>query len=85
MKYYLGKIEEINGDTEYTDRFLFATRGKPDRYVKKVAREWRGSTNADWDADQAGYWSDHTLVRDDGWREIPQEDFEVLRKYIAVL
>jgi hypothetical protein len=85
MKYYLGKIEEINGDMEYTDRFLFATRGSPDRYVKKVAKEWRGSANADWDADQAGYWSDHTLVRDDGWREIPQEDFDVLRKYIAVL
>ena len=85
MKYYLGKIEEINGDMEYSDKYLFATAGRPDRYVKKVARDWRGASNSDWDAGQGGYWVDHTLVRDDGWREIPKEDFDVLSKYLAVL
>jgi hypothetical protein len=85
MKYYLGRIEEINGDMEYTDKFLFHTKGSPDKYVKKVAMEWRGCTRADWDKEQEGYWSDHTIIRNDGWREIPKEDFDVLSKYIAVL
>jgi hypothetical protein len=85
MKYYLGKIEEINGDMEYTDKFLFTTKGSPDKYTKKVAMEWRGCSRGDWDKEHGGYWSDCTLVRDDGWREIPKEDFDVLRKYLAVL
>ena len=39
-KYYLGKIGERNGDTEYSDKFLFTTVGDPYRYAKKVAMHW---------------------------------------------
>ena len=85
MKYYLGKIEEINGGMEYGDKYLFTTKGSPDKYAEKVAMEWRGGTRANWDKDEGGYWSDHTLIINDGWREIPKEDFEVMKKYIAVL
>lgn len=85
MKYYLGKIEETNGDMEYTDKFLFSTKGSPDKYTKKVAMEWRGCSRGDWDKEHGGYWADCTLVRDDGWREIPKEHFDVLAKYLAVL
>jgi hypothetical protein len=85
MKYYLGRIEEINGDMEYTDKFLFHTKGSPDKYLKQTAKEWRGSSASDWDKEHGGYWSDHTIARADGWREIPKEDFDVLAKYLAVL
>jgi hypothetical protein len=85
MKYYLGKIAETNGDMEYDAPYLFVTKGSPDRYAKKVAMEWRGCSRGDWDKEHGGYWSDCTLVRDDGWREIPKEDFDVLAKYLAVL
>jgi hypothetical protein len=85
MKYYLGKIGEINGDMEYGDKYLFATRGSPERYSDRVTRDWRGSTKADWDEEMCGYWSDSAIISNAGWREIPKEDFDVLRKYIAVL
>jgi hypothetical protein len=85
MKYYLGRIEEYNGDMEYTDKFLFATDGDPDEHMKQAAKEWRGCTDDDWDEDHEAYWADQTLVASDGWREIPKEDFDVLAKYIAVL
>ena len=85
MKYYIGKIEETNGGMEYTDRFLFTTKGNPDKYADKVAMEWRGCSRDDWDEEHGGYWADCTLISDDGWREIPKEDFEILSKYIAVL
>lgn len=85
MKYYIGKIEEINGDMEYYDKFLFSTKGNTDKYMDKVARDWRGCTKNDWDKEQGGYWSDCTIVRDCGCREIPKEDYDVLAKYLAVL
>ena len=51
----------------------------------KVAMEWRGSDKRDWDKEWEGYWSDCTLIFDEGSTEIPKEDFDVLRKYLAVL
>jgi hypothetical protein len=53
--------------------------------MQKIAMEWRGSSKGDWDKELQGFWSDCTLIRDDGWREIPKEDFDVLSKYLAVL
>ena len=85
MKYYIGEILERNGDMEYTTKYLFATKKKPDRYTDKVAMGWRGSDKRDWDKEWEGYWSDCTLILDEGSTEIPKEDFEVLRKYLAVL
>ena len=85
MKHYIGKIEERNGDMEYDSRFLFMTRGNPLKYADKVAMEWRGSTRADWDEEHYAYWSDNTLIGVSDTREISKEDFEVLKKYIAVL
>lgn len=85
MKYYIGRILETNGGMEYGDRYLFSTKGSPARHAAKVTREWRGCTRADWDEYHGAYWADCTLVSDDGYQEIPQEDFEVLKKYLAVL
>ena len=85
MKYYLGNIDERNGEMEYSDKYLFATKGSPDRYSQKVAMEWRGCTKGDWDKEQQGYWSDCTLVFDGGYREIPEEDYVVLKKYLSVM
>lgn len=85
MKYYIGRIEEINGGMEYSERFVFPCKGNPERHMDKVARDWRGSTKSDWDEDQGGYWADCTIVREVGCHEIPKADYDVLAKYIAVL
>jgi hypothetical protein len=47
--------------------------------------EWRGGDKSDWDEQEEGYWSDCSLIFDHGSNEIPKEDFEVLKKYLAVL
>jgi hypothetical protein len=64
---------------------LFATAGNPREHTKRVAMEWRGGDEDDWDEDQEGYWSDSSLIFDSGSTEIPKEDFEVLSKYLSVL
>jgi hypothetical protein len=46
---------------------------------------WRGGNKSNYDADQDGYWSDNTLIFDQGAIEIPKIDFDVLRKYLSVL
>jgi hypothetical protein len=85
MKYYIGEIHERNGDMEYDTKYLFATAGNPREHTKRVAMKWRGGDEDDWDEDEEGYWSDSSLIFDSGSTEIPQEDFEVLKKYLSVL
>jgi hypothetical protein len=85
MKYYIGEIHERNGDMEYDTKYLFATAGNPREHTKRVAMEWRGGDEDDWDEDQEGYWCDGSLIFDSGSTEIPKKDFEVLRKYLSVL
>jgi hypothetical protein len=83
MKYYIGKIEELNGDFEYRDTYLFKTEGDPHEFTDNTASEWRSGTK--WDADQEGWWCEHTLIFNDGFKEVSKEDFDVLCKYIVVL
>ena len=85
MKYYIGEIHERNGDLEYDTKYLFATDGDPDDHTEKVAMEWRGGDENDYDEQEEAYWSDCSLIYDYGSKEIPQEDFEVLKKYLSVL
>jgi hypothetical protein len=85
MKYYIGTIDERNGDFEYRDKYLFATKGDPAKYAEKQTREWRSCTNKDWDKEHGGYWCDCTLVFNGGYREISEDDYNVLTNYLAVL
>ena len=83
MKYYIGKIEEFNDGFEYSTEYVFKTEGDPHEYADETARGWRGEGN--WDADQEGWWCEHTLISNDGYEEVSEEEFEVLSKYIVVL
>ena len=85
MKYYIGQIHERNGEFGYNTKYLFATDGNPDEYSNNVAMEWRGGDEDDWDEDHRGYWSDCSLIFNGGSKEISQEDFEVLKKYLSIL
>ena len=85
MKYYIGKIGERNGDMEYDSKYLFKTSGDPDKYTEKVAMKWRGGDKSDWDDQDEGYWSDNSLIYDEGSTEMPKTDFDVLKKYLSVL
>lgn len=84
MKYYIGKIEERNGDMEYDTQYVFQTEGDPDEYTDTLAKSWRGDEE-EFDYVQNGYWSDGTLIFDAGSREVSQSDFDVLKKYLSVL
>lgn len=85
MKHYFARINETNGGFEYDTPFLFVIKGDPHKYVKKIAKDWRGSDASDWDKGLQGYWCDETMICVDDYREIPEADFEVLKKYLAVL
>jgi hypothetical protein len=85
MKHYFARINETNGGMEYDTPFLFVIKGDPYKYAKKIAKDWRGSDASDWDKELQGYWCDETLICADYYQEIPEADFEVLKKYLAVL
>jgi hypothetical protein len=84
MKYYIGEIHERNGDMEYDSQYLFATNKNPDKYTDAVAMQWRQGDRSNWNSQDEGYWSECTLIFDRGSQEIPESDFNVLKKYLAV-
>ena len=85
MKYYIGKIEERNGDCEYSTEYLFKTEGNPHDYTEKKTKDWYGSSENDWDEDHEGYWCDCALIFNGGYKKVSEEDFEVLSKHLIVL
>jgi sugar phosphate isomerase/epimerase len=85
MKHYFARITENNGGMEYDTPYLFITESSPAKHARKVAKDWRSCEASDWDKALQGYWADQTLVCVDDYREIPEADFDVLKKYLAVL
>ena len=85
MKYYLGKVFERNAGFEYTTPYLFKTDEDPCEYAEKQVMGWRGGDADAWDENQEGYWSDCTLIFNDGYSEISEEEFTVMSKHSAVL
>jgi len=82
-KYYISTISETNGDFEYDTQYVFSTTGDPDKHADKVAKNWRGKL--EYDKTYGGYWCDNTLITYCESREIPKQDFDVLKKYLANL
>ncbi len=83
-KFYIVKINERNGEFEYDTKVLFKTGGSPSRYADKIAKNWRGD-DAKFDENEGGYWCDCTVISAGFSQEIPESDFEVLKKYMTVL
>ena len=84
-KYYIGTVLERNGGMEYDTLYIFKTEKNPEEYSNIIAEGWRGGDDEDYDEDVEGWWSDGTLIFDGGAREIPKEDFDILKKYLSVL
>jgi len=83
-KTYIGTVNERNGDMQYSDVFLFETRGSPDLRLEKITSSWRG-LKMRYDSHSGGYWSDHTLISPGGHRLVDQIDVPSLKKYLNTL
>ena len=85
VRYFLGTIKEVNGGMEYGDKYLFKTAGDPGEYAEGVAKTWRGDEDAELDEDDCGYWSSDTFIKNQGYVEIPEFEFQVMARHLAVL
>jgi hypothetical protein len=85
VRYFLGMIKEVNGGMEYSDKYLFQTAGDPGEYAEGVAKTWRGDEDAELDEDGCGYWSSATFIKNEGYVEIPELEFQVMARHLAVL
>lgn len=43
--FYIGTVNEFNGEYQYTFTFRFATSGKPECLIKRLAASWYGKEN----------------------------------------
>lgn len=85
IKHYYATIQEQNGEQEYLHCYLFKTSECPDKYNDNTARTWRGDENNEYDKDSKGYWVDDCIIMAKTTRQIPENHFKILRKYLAVL
>ena len=89
MKHYLCSITEVNGGYEYTSQFLM-TRDpdKMDEDFEEVFRTYRdeGEFDLDMCPHKTFVWYPDALAgTDPSYQEVPEEDFQTLKKYLAEL
>ncbi len=87
MKYYIGRIEEINRGMEYISEFLFCLEEDqtPEDYMDERAKNWRGYLGNDWNEREQAYECDGSWIRVDSFEEVPERDFEIMEKYLPVI
>ena len=87
MKYYFCTITELNGEAEYPSKFLMKSDNiEPE--LQAVFKDYRGE--GDYDDFLTGYekdfvWFGSLAAKDPYYTEIPESDFNVLKKYLTVL
>ena len=85
IKYYIGEILERNNGFEYKTMYVFKTDKCPHEYTNIVTMEWRGGNKEDWDEQEGGYRSGHTMIFDYGSEELTKEEFDVLSGYLSIM
>ena len=86
MKKYFCYIAEVNGECEYSSNFLAKMdEGKEDEQFKLILLNYRDEGEFADDSEQFVWYSSCLGANDWSYRKIPEEDFEVLTKYLAVL
>ena len=89
MKHYILEITEINGEYEYPARVLFNAEDDDSAHdiAEEITLDFRGS--AEWEDGEGSTlaWNDdgRTAIRWGGFHEVSESDYEVLKKYLAVL
>ena len=78
MKYYIGDIEEQNGEYEYTTPFRFETDKDPNERHDEIARTWRNDEGHEWDDNENCYWSDYNAIKTGKLTEITKEVYDAL-------
>jgi len=82
--YYLGEVEEHNGEYEYNIKYLFKTSGKPEEYNDHVAKVWYGNENPE--KDEYGYQQDDVIMTCAGSvQKISESHFKVMKRYLLVM
>ena len=77
--YYFVEIMERNGDMEYPCTTLLKTTEKrAEKDIDEYVMDWRCCDKDDWDEVDQGYWSDNTLISEEGSVVVEEEDAKEL-------
>jgi len=86
-KCYFCTITEINGEAEYTSSFLMKT-DDIEKDLQEVFKNYCGDGEYDsynGEEDTSFIWFRDLAATDSDYREVPEEDFNVLKKYLIIL
>ena len=77
--YYFVEVMEKNGDFEYPSTILLkTTEKKAKKDIDKQIMDWRGCDKENWSEIDQGYWSDYTLIYEEGSQIVEEEDAKEL-------
>lgn len=79
---FFAKILERYGDYEISEKFLFSvTPGQRlNRVINNIERSHR---DGEWSDVDDGYWFDCNLYFPMEYTEIPEEEYQIMRKYLG--
>lgn len=82
--YYFVEINETVSGYENISKFVYASDNElTEADLHTLAKDERGSTYKDFDADSSGYWFDGIgIVKLPDITKISEEDYKILNKYL---
>ena len=80
--YYLGEVEEHNGEYEYNIKYVFKTSGNPKDYNEHVAKNWYGGEAVE---DEYGYSHGDIMTCAGPVQKLSEDHFKVMKRYLNVL
>lgn len=84
MKYFIGQLEETNGEYEHyiTVRFTLENKANPSDALENVARSWYDSDVEEQD-DRYFFFQGELCVRSHGCKEISETVYREIGGYVA--
>lgn len=71
MKYYIGRLHEINGSYEYYHDILFHTAGKPETKLRNIAKKFYVAPDKVLVNSMFSFFNCEILIEVDSVKEIP--------------
>lgn len=85
-RYYFCAVDEVNGEAEYSSRFLMACSGTedPDVKLEQIARHFRGNEGIE-EGGAFLFRGGELMVNDWNHRAIDGNEYAVMRNYLPTL
>ncbi|MCR4284926.1 MAG: hypothetical protein NUV97_02680 [archaeon] len=83
-KYFLGELQERNGEYEYVHKFTFITNGStPNEILEEKAKTWYDTPDNEEMGDDGWYFNGHSVFVEAGhYKEISSDTYNLIKDFL---